>query len=160
VPLLLQQGTEEGRGKGHWREAFAFKTVGPLNMAEFGGNDSASQHMPWRDRLEREASEQDGQQGSSSSQSQHPQAYDRYSPRAVSEAEDWPGSASHNSHDVVGSPTSQTSAGSMIDSPQSESRRSVDMSISASGQSSASHGEHQMSLSERRQEKRKMKRFR
>ncbi|CCX33218.1 Similar to Homeobox protein ANF-1; acc. no. P79775 [Pyronema omphalodes CBS 100304] len=67
----------------------------------------------------------------------------------ASEHDDWP-----QQHEV-GSPHSQGSSGSMMDSPisaQSEQhRRSVDMS--------ATDG-HQMTISERRQEKRKMKRFR
>jgi hypothetical protein len=92
--------------------------------------------------------------GHRSSQSNN--LYDHYtSPPAASETEEWSASAAHDGHGMIGSP--QSSTGSMIDSPQSESRRSVD--ITASAQSSHSDSQH-MSLSERRQEKRKMKRFR
>ncbi|KAL7276735.1 hypothetical protein RUND412_000272 [Rhizina undulata] len=105
-----------------------------------------------------------------------PSVYEHYnSPPVISEAEDddyrecreWPNPGSHDIHGAAGSPHSQTSTGSIIGSPHShpsshhsDHRHSVDMSIGGSGQSSSSHGDHHMSLSERRQEKRKMKRFR
>jgi hypothetical protein len=89
-----------------------------------------------------------------------PNLYERYSPPPpVPETEEW-SSSGHNNH-AIGSPHSQASSGSIMGSPhsqQSDNRRSAD--IGGSGPSS-SHGDPQhMSLSERRQEKRKMKRFR
>lgn len=82
--------------------------------------------------------------------------YENYTPPpAISEAEGWSTSTSHDNQGMVGSPHSQASSGSIMDSPLSDSRRSLDMGA-GSGQSSHEH----MSLSDRRNEKRKMKRFR
>ncbi|KAG0132041.1 hypothetical protein HOY82DRAFT_558713 [Tuber indicum] len=128
-------------------------------MSDFGDHPS---HLPWREqRLERDTpsvlpQEQEGHQA----HTQLPPVYEQYSPPGVSEAEDdyrdreWP-----TSHEGHGSPHSQTSNGSMIESPHSSSHHSEHRhSVDIAGQ--PSHGEHHMSLSERRQEKRKMKRFR
>ena len=123
-------------------------------MSDFGGDHSS--HLPWRERDAPSGlpQEQDGHQA----HIQLPPVYD-YSPHDVSEAEEdyrdreWPASHEH------GSPHSQTSNGSIIESPHSSSHHSEHRhSVDITGQSS-SHGDH-MSLSERRQERRKMKRFR
>lgn len=162
VPALLQTSQPPlGRGLGGpWGDDSRFKSSTSPEMSEFGA-DTAS-HLSWRDsqHLERDTSsgvstEQEHQAGHRPSH-----FYDHYTtPTAVSETEEWPAST-HEGHGMVGSPHSQASSGSMIDSPRSqhsESRRSVDMTTST--QSNHSDSQH-MSLSERRQEKRKMKRFR
>lgn len=105
--------------------------------------------------MERQSSEQEAGHHRS-------QLYEYTTPPAASETEDWSTSVPRDPHGLAGSPHSQASStGSLIDSPrsqQSENRPSVDMTASAQN---SSHGDPQhMSLSERRQEKRKMKRFR
>jgi len=163
VPALLQTSQPPaGRGfGGPWGDDSHFKSSTSPEMSEFGA-DTAS-HLSWRDsqHMERDTSsgvstEQEHQNGHRSSQSHLYYT----TPPAVSEAEEWPAAPSHEGHGMVGSPHSQASTGSMIDSPRSqhsESRRSVDMAVpNQSGHSDSQH----MSLSERRQEKRKMKRFR
>jgi hypothetical protein len=162
VPALLQTTQPpEGRGLGHWEDESSFKHSMSPEMSGF--SNGTSSHLPWREHLDRDAStgvsaEQDAHSGNHRpSQSR---IYENYSTATPPAVEEWPTSASHEGHGMVGSPHSQGSPGSMIDSPQSqqsENRRSVDMT--ASGQSSHGDSQH-MSLSERRQEKRKMKRFR
>lgn len=171
MPSLLHTPYyREDRGLEAWGDS-TLKNHPFAQMSEFGGEQSSA-HMSWREqRLERDSvlpQEQEGHHhhhhshSHSHSHSQLPPVYEHYSPGPASDAggeyREWTTSASHEEHNI-GSPHS--SAGSMIDSPHShpsshsEHRHSVDIT----GQSSGSQGEH-MSLSERRQEKRKMKRFR
>lgn len=166
---------------GHWEDESTFKHSTSPEMSEFG-NDSSS-HLPWREQhMDRDPAtsvpaEHDPHPGGGvvgsigvvggvvvGARSSQSHLYDHYNttPPAVSETEDWSSSANHHdAHGMVGSPHSQGSTGSMMDSPQSQqsdNRRSVDMS--AAGQPSHAGDPQHMSLSERRQEKRKMKRFR
>lgn len=171
MPSLLHTPYyREDRGLEAWGDS-TLKNHPFAQMSEFGGEQSSA-HMSWREqRLERDSvlpQEQEGHHhhhhshSHSHSHSQLPPVYEHYSPGPASDAggeyREWTTSASHEEHNI-GSPHS--SAGSMIDSPHShpsshsEHRHSVDIT----GQSSGSQGEH-MSLNERRQEKRKMKRFR
>lgn len=116
-----------------------------------------SPHLPglgsgsWEQALSQETALEDMSDFSTDTGSQLAPAYDRYSQDAMPEVDEWPESGSHEP-EMADSP--QSSVESMMDSPQSESRRSVDIGAGAP------HGEGHMSLSERRQEKRKMKRFR
>jgi hypothetical protein len=160
VPALLQtHQPPKGRGLGYWEEETEIRDSTSPEMAEFGPDTQS--HIPWREhRMERDTSstaphEHETHNGHGPSQP-HISAFDHYSTSpGIPEGEEWPG---HHDNHGVGSPHSQTSTSSMVDSPgsrqSSEHRRSIDMSSGSAGE------QHHMSLSERRQEKRKMKRFR
>lgn len=170
---------------GIWEDISSPKPLVLQPMSGFSGDPTSSQ-LPWREQqVERQPApivpqEQEGHQQHTqhhhSTQSSHHHLpsphlphpahnYDtaQYSSTLPTETEgeyrEWRSVAPLE----AGSPHSHTSGGSLIGSPHSQqssqgARRGSDMSVGAPVTSP--HGEQRMSLGERRQEKRKMKRFR
>lgn len=158
MPVLLHTyQPPTGRGLGYWEGPANTAHSAATKMTEFAPETQS--HMPWREhRMERDTSSTPIQEHEPHNGHQpapiHLSTYDHYQSSVLPENDQW--SPAHHEEHGVSSPHSQASAGSLVHSPgsrqSSEQRPSVDMSA-------GSAGEH-MTLSERRQEKRKMKRFR